>query len=116
MSKQDDINDILFAIFGFIALILVVIFCWWSFPRIWSGWQELWATRNNYCSELKKVVKADPIFEDNGKHEDESYRITYEDGSVGLVSNPEVSSGYYCVNEQWITQEEATQKGAVPRP
>lgn len=100
---------------------LVVIGClWWSLPKLW-GWvvrvhQNAWSGHDYYCQDLKKIVEADPLYEDDGKYEDESYRVKYEDGSVGLIDNATMKSGSYCVSESWLTPQEADRRGWVLKP
>lgn len=102
---------------GAIAAVMFVVF--FLVPKAWGwqvrNWQNFKEPRHGYCQELKKIVKADPIFEDNGKYEDESYRVTYEDGAVGLVDQAQMQSGYYCVGYSWEKDKTAQEKGLVRR-
>lgn len=79
-------------------------------------WRSIEEPAGYYCSSLKKIVQADPIFEDDGKYEDESYRVTYEDGSIGLVDDATLRSGYYCVSEDWMRAKTANERGWVLKP
>lgn len=121
MSKDTGIFE---GIVYLVITIVVIAFCWWSVPKLWGWWVRNWQRFNShisfegkyYCESLKKVVKADPIFEDNGKHEDESYRVTYEDNSVGLIDQATMQSGYYCVSPRWVNEGERPPEGWVLKP
>jgi hypothetical protein len=127
MSKEDNQStseSTLEAIMYILVTIVIVALCWWSAPKLWGWWVRNWQAFNStmsvegdyYCQSLKKIVKAEPIFEDNGKHEDESYRVTYEDGSVGLIDQATMKSGYYCVSEAWVKSNKPAPKDWVLKP
>lgn len=115
-NKQPQANS---AFFGFIILagIIIVILL---FIRSW-GWivrvhQNVNAPHFMYCQSLKKITEVKPVFEDNGKYEDESYTVKYDDGTTGLVDQAKLDSGTYCVAPEWATEKQANQKGLVRKP
>lgn len=122
MGKPDE--NFAKAAFTIAVSIGVVVFIWWSAPKVWRWWVKAWQSFNSstsmsgdvYCKEVKKIVKADPIFEDNGKYEDESYRVTYEDGSVGLIDQAAMTSGYYCVSATFVKEGKTPPKDWVLKP
>lgn len=104
---------LLSAVLAGIAIMLAVL----AFIGVKNWWTNtLFPVRDWYCQSVKKVVKADPIFEDNGKYEDESYRVTYDDGSVGIVDDAYMYSGYYCVSESFEKRDVAEREGMVRKP
>lgn len=124
MSKHNELT-IVEAVFGLLAVITVVAVLLLVVPRVWQwhvgNWQAFGRVLRGddgdmYCASIKKIVKADPIFEDNGKYEDESYRVTYEDGSIGLVDQAAMKSGYYCASERYMSDADAKTRGWVLRP
>lgn len=82
---------------------------------LWQGWKAVWPDRffqitTRYCLEDKRIIKADPIFEDDGKHEDEAYRVSYEDGTVGLVDQARLQTGKVCTKTvDYYSNEPAAQ-------
>ena len=119
-SKNSIAATVSYAVVG----IVVIAFLIWSVPKLWGwhvrNWQAFDASMSGdgkyYCQSLKKIVQADPIFEDNGKYEGESYRVTYEDGSVGLIDQATMQSGYYCVSGTWVQSNKTPPEGWVLRP
>jgi hypothetical protein len=117
MSQEHDddtpsaVEAILTLVFIFIGIVLFVMFARWFA----DGWHSFFEPRAYYCQSLKKIVEVEPLFEDNGKYEDESYKVKYEDGSTGLVDNATQESGYYCVSQDWIKHSEAP-SGWVLKP
>lgn len=115
MSKENG-NIAVDVLMIFIVVVTVGLVCWGGFVLLRGMGRSMGAERGYYCQSLKKIVKAEPIYEDNGKYEDEAYRVTYEDGAIGLVDNATFSSGYYCVSETWMKTVDANNRGYVKRP
>lgn len=117
-ENSNDNNEWLPVVIGALIGLAVLAMLWWSVPKLWGWWINVWQSpeSNSYCKHLKKVIKAEPLYEDNGKHEDESYRVTYDDGTVGLLENSQMESGNYCVSQDWMTETEAKQRGYVLKP
>lgn len=98
------------AVFGTIALGLAIVWV------IVKGFRAVWPDHfggipsSSYCLQYKKIVSAEPLYEDNGKHEDEAYRIKFEDGSVGLLENGDAPTGEVCVKAEWMSDEEGQRR------
>lgn len=103
------VGIVLVCIVGFVVAYL----CAWAaivgFKAVWPD--HFIEFKYSYCLETKKIIKADPVFEDNGKYEDEAYRVTYEDGSIGLVDNAQMKSGEVCVKTIDLYEEDGIAQG-----
>jgi hypothetical protein len=116
-NKEDDkASEVVLVIISLIVFGLIIWFLIWFTPKVEAWWSDVWRSKDYYCSSLKKIIKADPLYEDNGAFEDEAYRVTYEDGSVGLLDNATMKSGTYCVSPSRMTEKEAKEKGYVLQP
>jgi len=120
MSKQKEVAGRLETAMTVVALVVLValfIIAGWlaikAFRAVWpdnlfDGSDIPYST---YCVRYKKIVKAEPLYEDNGPHEDEAYRITFEDGSVGLLDNGNAPTGEICTQKKWLPDAEGDKRG-----
>lgn len=115
MGKLKDILIGLAVAIALVAFGWFVVPAWWRWHvHNWQSFQNNLATRGeSYCSSIKRIVDVEQIFEDNGKYEDESYKVKYDDGTVGLVDEAQMKSGTYCVSQKFIKDHESVPEGWV---
>lgn len=95
-DNNDDFGEVIGGIFALVIAVVIGILLFKGTMGV-VHWFQTQSKKSWVCTENVKVISTRPYYEDNGKYEDEAYEVTYEDGSKGIIPNPEsVEDGYYC--------------------
>lgn len=97
-KNRDIIYNLLISI---VATTLIIFSVAWGFKQLGKLGNPFGRGGTTYCIEKKKVVKIQPIYEDNGKHEDENYRVEYDDGSIEATSRGDIKP-YTCTKKKKV--------------
>ena len=68
-------------------------------------WLDVNLAPTHYCTEYTAVQSIVPVFEDNGKNEDESYIVKYADGTTASKEQGEIEP-YRCTNIEAVKDNE----------
>lgn len=98
------------------AVVVVVIVAGAGLMLAVYGLKAVWPDhfmdfKTSYCLEDKRIIEVGGIYEDNGKYEDESYKVKYDDGTVGLVDQAQLKTGKVCVKTVSYYDDDPRAKG-----
>lgn len=102
MSKKDTTAEATgWLIIGLIGCALVGLVLFGIYRA--AQWVGKESRKEWTCTDSLNVTSVKPIYEDNGKYEDESYEVTYDNGTKGIIDRPsDVEDGTYCRKHEMI--------------
>jgi hypothetical protein len=103
--EDDEKVGILFPLVATVGILVgafLVVLAW--------TWFQHWVVKQPYCTESTKIVKVEQLSRDGGKFEDEAYKLTFSNGSVGLISNA-AAYGEVCLHSEVMHPSEKRAQG-----
>ena len=90
-NKESDtiLLDFLATIVCVLVVVIIAFLALGAAKRGLSWVGTTWGKRydvKTYCTEWSKVVSIEPVYEDNGKYEDEAFIVKWDNGSVTHLS------------------------------
>jgi hypothetical protein len=105
MSKDIDEMHPIDLAFPVLALLAALWFAW-----LGIRWLDSNLAATDYCTDYTKVVSIEPIFEDDGKYEDETYLVRYENGLLESKDNGKIPP-YKCLSWAEVKDGEPVSPG-----